>query len=146
MEPQVLIRMAMSRGVFRWSSARVLPCALLVACSSLPAQSLMQGSGPGAVPRIFNSDAAVLESQDVRKDLPCTVTSDKARVGFDLKFHAGYDVSVPLKELAGSENALTMIFRVTAQNRKDDPVYFTQKYSVPAIEEDAKGDAYLQGT
>ena len=62
----------------------------------------MQGSGPGSSVRIFNTDAAVLESQDVRKDLPCTVTPVKATVGFDLKFHAGYDVYVPLRELAGS--------------------------------------------
>jgi hypothetical protein len=95
--------------------------------------------------RIFNTDAAVLESQDVRKDLPCTVTPVKATVGFDLKFHAGYDVYVPLRELAGSENMLTMLFRVTSDNHKDDPVYFTQKYNVPSIEENAKGDAYLQG-
>jgi len=138
--------MAMSHGVFRLSNARFVPCALFLACSSLPGQTLMQGSGPAATVRIFNSDAAVLESQDVRKELPCTVTPDKPHVGFDLKFHTGYEVSIPLKELAGPENTLTMLFRVTPQNGKDDPAYFTQKYSVPAIEEDAKGDAYLQGT
>jgi hypothetical protein len=86
-----------------------------------------------------------LESQDVRKDLPCTVTPVKPALGFDLKFHVGYDVSVPLRDLAGTENTLTMLFRITPDNHKDDPVYFTQKYSVPSIEESAKGDAYLQG-
>jgi hypothetical protein len=127
------------------AGARVLPGVLLIACSALSAQTLIQGSGPASIVRIFNTDAAVLESQDARKDLPCTVTPVKPALGFDLKFHAGYEVNVPLRDLAGTENTLTMLFRITPDNHKDDPVYFTQKYSVPNIEDDAKGDAYLQG-
>jgi hypothetical protein len=38
-----------------------------------------------------------------------------------------------------------MIFRVTPSEHKDDPVYFSQRLSVPAIEEGAKGSAYLEG-
>ena len=128
------------------SGARTLSGVLVSACLTLPAQTLIQGSGPGASVRIFNTDAAVLESQEVRKDLPCTVTPVKASLGFDLKFHAGYEVNLPLKELAGSENTLTMLFRLTPEHRREDGVYFAQKYSVPTIEEGAKGDAYLQGT
>ena len=62
-----------------------------------------------------------------------------------MKFHAGYEVSIPLKELAGSDDLLTTIFRVTPENGKDDPVYFSQRISVPSIEPDAHGNAYLQG-
>lgn len=131
-------------SLFRFT-VRVLPCSLLALCGPLPAQVLMQGSGPAGIVRIFNSDSAVLESQEARKDIPCTVSPVKPVLGFDLKFHAGYEVTVPLKDLAGSENLLTMIFRVTPENHKDEPVYFIQKMSVPSIEEDAKGDAYLQG-
>jgi hypothetical protein len=122
-----------------------MPGVFVFLCSAASAQTLIQGSGPGATVRIFNTDAAVLESQEVRKDLPCTVTPVKASLGFDLKFHAGYEVNLPLREIAGSENSLTMLFRVTPDNHKDEPVFFTQKYSVPTIEENAKGDAYLQG-
>jgi len=106
----------------------------------------MQGSGPGGLVRIFNTDAAILETQDVRSDLPCTVTPMKPTLGFDLRFHAGYDVAIPLKELAGSDDLLTMIFRVIPWNHKDQPVYFSQRLSVPAIESDARGNAYLQGS
>ena len=126
------------------SQARLISCILLLA-AALPAQVLMQGSGPANAVRIFNTDSAILESQEPRKDLPCTVTPIKADLGFDLKFHSGYEVSIPLKDLAGAENLLTMIFRVTPSNRPDEPVYFSQHVSVPAIEENAKGDAYLQG-
>jgi hypothetical protein len=89
---------------------------------------------------------AVLEAGEPRKDLPCAVINNKPVLGFDLRYHVGYEVSVPLKELAGSENLLTILFRVTTDNHKDEPLYFTQRIRVPLIEDDAKGDAYLQGT
>jgi len=89
---------------------------------------------------------AVLETQDVRKDLPCTVEPVKPVLGFDLRFHAGYSVSLPLKEIAGPENQLTILFRVTPKARKDEPSYFVQYIPVPKIEENAKGDAELSGT
>jgi len=111
-----------------------------------PAQSLMPVSGPGGVVRLFSSDAAILESQESRKDIPCTVTPNKPVLGFDLRYHSGYEVTVPLKELAGSENLLTMVFRVTPQDRPDDPIYMSQHVGVPAITDDEKGPAYLQGS
>ncbi len=94
---------------------------------------------------IIGSDSAVLEAGEERSDLPCTVTPIKPLLGFDLKFHAGFEVSVPLRELAGSENLLTILFRVTSEDQQGAPVYFSQKIRVPSIEEDAKGDATLQG-
>jgi len=118
----------------------------LLAAFPLSAQVLMQGSGPGGTVRLFNTDAAILESQEVRKDLPCVVTPIKPQLGFDLKYHSGYEVSIPLRELAGSENLLTMIFRVTSDAHQQQPVYLSQRVSVPSIEENAKGDAYLQGS
>jgi hypothetical protein len=99
----------------------------------------------GSQIRIFSTDQAVLEEQEVRKDLACTVTPAKPTLGFDLRFHTGYDVSVPIKELAGNENLLTILFRVTAEGHKDDPVYFVQRVKVPMMEDDARGDAVLTG-
>jgi len=103
----------------------------------------MHGSGPAGLVRIFNTDAAILEAREERQDLPCDVTPVKPVLGLDLRFHSGYEVTVPLRELAGAENLLTMIFRVTPEN--GEPVYFSQRINVPSIEADAKGDAYLQG-
>jgi hypothetical protein len=118
---------------------------LALAAPVLVAQTLMQGSGPGGLVRIFNEDSAILEAQDPRKDLACVVNPIKPQLGFDMKFHAGYEISIPLRELSGSEDLLTTIFRVTPDNHKDEPVYFSHRISVPAIENDAHGDAYLQG-
>ena len=106
----------------------------------------MPVSGPGGSVQLFTSDAAILEAQEVRKDLACTVTPVKPSLGFDLKYHSGYEVSVPLKELAGSDNQLTMVFRVTPDGHPDEPVYFSEHITVPPIEEGASGPAYLTGT
>ncbi|MDX2150192.1 MAG: acetyltransferase [Bryobacteraceae bacterium] len=115
----------------------------LFSIAALQAQSLLQTSG--GAPRVFNTDLAVLEAQDPRSDLPCGVAPNKALLGFDLKFHAGYEVTIPMRELAGGENLLTILFRVTPENRKEEPIYFIHKVKVPEIEEEAKGEAYLQG-
>ncbi len=117
----------------------------LLPVGALKGQTTLPGSGPGGVVNIFNSDLAILEAQETRKDLPCNATPVKPALGFDLKFHSGYEVSVPLKELSGSQNLLTMIYRVIPANRRDEPVYMSQRVNVPAIEENAHGDAYLQG-
>ena len=130
----------------RVGQAALLVCATLLAGACLPAQSLMQTSGPGGSVRIFSSDAAILEARETRKDLACTVTPVKPQLGFDLKFHAGYDVSLPLKEVAGSDNLLTMVFRVAPDQKPDDAVYFSQRWNVPMIDADAGGNAVLSGT
>src|SRR5712692_6023618 len=110
---------------------------------TLGAQTLRSGVGGNL--RIMGSDMAVLEAQEVRKDIPCTVTPSKPVLGFDLRFHTGYDVTVPLRELAGSENMLTILMRVSPQKNRDEGVYFVQRVRVPLIEEDAKGEATLGG-
>lgn len=120
--------------------------AVLAGVAASHAQIQMQGSGPGGAVRIIATDSAVLEAKDPRKDLPCTVTPIKPYLGFDMRFHAGYEVSIPLRELAGAEDLLTIVFRVVPASKSDEPVYLSQRISVPAIEPEAKGDAYLQGT
>src|SRR5580704_12505133 len=113
-----------------FKSLTLLPCLAVLAAGLLPAQDLMQPSEPGGAVRLFGSDTAILEAQDTRKDLPCTLTPvTKPYLGFDMKFHAGYDVQVPLKELAGQENQLTMVFRVTPDGHADSPIFFKQHYS-----------------
>jgi hypothetical protein len=143
-EPMAMFNASFGCGCF--NNPPLLSCLAILAASCLPAQELMQPSEPGGVVRLLGSDMAMLEAQDTRKDLPCTVTPvTKPALGFDLKFHAGYDVQVPLKELAGEENQLTMVLRVTPDGHADSPVYFKQHYSVPAIDQNAGGPAYLQG-
>ena len=126
--------------------ATILACLTLLPFNFLSAQDLIAAGSPGGAVRLLPSDSAILESTENRKDLPCTVTPDKPVLGFDLKYHVAYEVSVPLKELAGSENQLTMVFRVTPENHPDDGVYFSQHTQVPAIDHDEGGPAYLDGS
>lgn len=120
--------------------------ALFTCATSAWAQKLMTASVPGATFHLFNSDMSALEAGDVRKDLPCEVNSAKAILGFDLRFHTGYEVTIPLRELSGQENMLTILFRVTPEDDTQHVTYFSQKVRVPVIEDGAKGDALLQGT
>jgi len=113
------------------------------ALAPCPGQSLVAPDGRHV--HIINTDMAVLEAQDVRKDLNCSVTPDKPVLGFDLRFHAGFTVDVPLKELAGSENHLTILFRVTPDAHKDTPTYLFEQYNVPSIDDNAGGNATLEG-
>src|SRR5687768_7496293 len=118
-----------------------LLCGLLTTASGIAHGQLIM-TGTGGMVRLFGTDQAILEVPEPRKDLPCTVNPTKtAQVGFDLKFHGGYEVSVPMKELAGQENLLTIIFRVTPTSSPGEPTYFIQRIKVPEIDDDSKGEA-----
>lgn len=110
------------------------------------AQSLLNNiADPLAAVNLLPGDAAVLEMEEVKKDLPCTVTSVKPLLGFDLRFHSGYEISIPLKELAGNGETLTVVFSVTSNTAKDNPRYFSQKFTVPVLPDDAGGKTLLEG-
>src|SRR5216684_176328 len=126
-------------------NGRLLIASFLVTAALANGQVIMLGSGPNSIVNIFNTDLAVLEAGETRKDLVWTVNPGKPILGFDLKFHAGYEVTIPLKDLAGSDNMLNILFRVAPQTHRDQPIYFAQHVRVPLLEDDAKGDAYLQG-
>jgi len=70
----------------------------------VPALAQSRLSGVGETVHLVNTDLAVLESQIPRKDLPCVVKPTETTLGFDLRFHTGYDVTIPLKELAGDDS------------------------------------------
>jgi hypothetical protein len=143
--PRMLSATSMLNSVKKRAALPALACLCVAAHSLLPAQTLMPATGPGGSVRLLTFDAAIFEAGEPRKDLPCTLNPVKPVLGFDLKFHSGYEVTVPLKELAGSDNMLTMVFRVTPAEHESEPVYFSQKIAVPEIEENAGGPAYLEG-
>jgi len=128
----------------RLAALRLPALVVLLPLSSL-AQMLLKPSQPGEVVNLMPSDMAILETADVRKDIPCTVIERKPELGFDLRFHSGFDVTVPLRELSGDGQVLTVVFRVYPRETPARPAYFVQHFTVPAIEEEAKGDATLQG-
>jgi hypothetical protein len=96
----------------------------------------------GRYPTLVPGDMAVLESAEIRKDLGCNVVPAKAQLGLDLKFHAGFNVEIPMRELVGPVNILSIIFRVSPQS--GDPLYFQERIHVPAITA-TQGTATLDG-
>jgi hypothetical protein len=121
---------------------------LLLAGGLSPAQVLLKPTQPGEPVILMPSDATILDAGQERKDLPCNVTQRKPELGFDLRFHGGFDVNLPLSELAGEGQLLTVVFRVTpvdANGHEGSAANFVQHFTVPAINDEAKGDASLQG-
>jgi hypothetical protein len=118
---------------------------LFILAGGLSGQVMMRGFGSDGVVRIHNTDLAIFEAKEPRRDLPCAVSPNRPILGFDLRFHATYEVAIPLRELAGKENLLTILFRVRSEARPNEPLYFMQRVRVPEIEEQARGDAYLHG-
>jgi len=117
---------------------------VLLILRAVSAQSFIPAT-LGTTPRLLPEDAAVLESRETRADLGCTVKPTVPRLGFDMRFHSGYEVSVPLAELIGHGNRLTTLFRVTPEEPRGDPAYFVQYWGVPAIPAETKGLADLRG-
>jgi hypothetical protein len=122
--------------------------AVLLACIPAfdPAFAQTPFTAPGGNPLLNGSDMAVLEDQENRKDLPCEVNPDKPDLGFDFRYHVKYDISVPLKEVSGTGNQLTILFRVSPKDHPNEATYFSQRIPVPRIEPDSKGEANLNGS
>jgi len=140
--------MILARSFHKPEPARVPAAACVLILSwSLPGVISAQVplTGVGTRVQLNNSDMAVLETQEVRKDLSCTVDPVKPTLGFDLRFHGGYEITLPMRDVAGNENLLSILVRVTPEDRKDEPSYFVQRISVPKLPEDARGDAVLGG-
>ena len=108
-------------------------------------QTLLPELRSGGTTRLRQTDFAVLERQQARNDLPCTVSGTKPELGWDFTFHTGYEVDVPLTYLVGDGNELTVLFRVVPQDRPDDPVYMVQRLHIPAVEEGSKGEGTFYG-
>src|SRR5260370_17355004 len=59
------------------------------------------------------TDMAVLASRERRADFSCQVTSDKPGLGFDLRFHSDYHLTVPLKVPGCVGCSFQILFRFT---------------------------------
>jgi hypothetical protein len=119
--------------------------AFLVLPQRVAAQRVIAPEHAGGIVHIFPSDLAVLDSGQARTDLSCSVTGPKPVLGFDLRFHIGYRATVPLVQLVGNGGELTVLFRIYPQGGEQEAKYFVQHFRVPPIEDNAKGDATLDG-
>src|SRR5215831_7084904 len=95
--------------------------------------------------RLHQTDIAVLESDEFRDDLPCKVTPEKPALRFDLRFHAYYSVSIPVKNLAPGGEQLPVWLRITPIADQANEVLMTDRFDVPDIPEGAKGWGSFSG-
>jgi hypothetical protein len=91
------------------------------------------------------TDMSVLASRERRADFSCHVTTDRPALGFDLRFHSDYRVTVPVKVLADVGGRLQTVIRVTPSANSEEPVYLVHRYSVPALQPGEKWEGALAG-
>jgi hypothetical protein len=133
------------RETIRGSVRTVALAAALSMCAHFAiGQTLMVGLPPDSGVHLVQTDVAVLEMQEPRRDIDCKVTPVRPYLGFDLRLHSGYNISIPLKDLSGNEGILTTVFRVTPE--RGAPVYFNQHIRLPAIRDEDGGAVDLEGT
>ena len=88
------------------------------------AQTLIKPAVAGDPVVLLPSDMATLESPAERKDLPCVVTPRKTELGFDLRFQAGYDVTIPLKGTGGGRRFSPSYSAFIPREIKEHSSYF----------------------
>ncbi len=108
-------------------------------------QKLMSEIKPGGTMRLDPTDLAVLERQELRNDLPCDVSPVKPELEWDFSFHAGFHAGLPMSQLVGGGNVLTILFRVVPEDQAVDPVYMFQRIQIPAVEKASKGEKSFYG-
>ena len=73
-------------------------------------QEIIQPATENGRVSLVSGDDALLESEESRSDLPCTVERPKPELGFDLRFHVGYVAKIDLSALVANRNDLKTIF------------------------------------
>ena len=96
-------------------------------------------------PRAEYDTLAELASDEHRVELPCQVAFDKPKLGFDLRFHSEYHLTLPLKAMADAGGWLQAAIRVTPARGSDHPVYLARRFVVPDVIPPRKGEASLSG-
>jgi hypothetical protein len=96
-------------------------------------------------PLIVYDALAKLAPSDPREELPCQVSFDKPHLGFDLRFHSEYRLTLPLKVVAYAGGWLLTAMRVTPTLESVDPVYLVRRFVVPDVLTRNRGEASLSG-
>ncbi len=125
----------------RWTCLLALAAAVGAASHG---QQLFEVS-PGSPLRFHPNDTAVLGSDDTRRDLECRLLPQKPRLGFDLKYTAGYVVRVPGRALDAAGDRLRVLFRIQEVDGTADPIHFRQDFHIAAHSADEGSEAAFSG-
>ena len=125
-----------------------LPGTLAVALMLLPTIATLSAPAQTRLSPEFDlhhTDLTVLASAERRADFSCQVTPDKPALGFDLRFHSDYRVTVPVKVLAEVGGWLETVIRVTPAAGSEESVYLVRRYSIPEFQQGIKGSGEMFG-
>jgi hypothetical protein len=142
-EQSVMIRRRWFTGipVRSWSAAKVLALLVVLAASMAAVESRSRRQADS---RLEYDDLARLAAYDPRAELPCEVTSDKPGLGFDLRFHSNYHVTVPVRALVDAGGWFQVAMRVTSTAENDQPVYLAHRFDIRNVpDEGNKEDVEL---
>ena len=81
------------------------------------------GSESEGIVRLLPIDSSVHGLRESRSDLLCVVKAVRAQLGFDLRFHSGCQVNIPLKELPAEGDLVAKIVHLSSESRKMQSVY-----------------------
>lgn len=112
----------------------------LVALATAPlfCQQLFD-SAPGRPLHFHSSDTAILSGSTNRRDIDCRVEPLRPRLGFDLKYTAGYAVHVPSEAVEEDGDHLRVLFRISPSG--GEPVHFRQDFPIPSRSPTGEGTA-----
>jgi hypothetical protein len=102
---------------------RVAGLALAI-CGGAPAQSLIEAGRIAEVRQAF-------ASPDTSARLHCSFTPERPALHYDLQFHTGYSIGIPLGQFSGSGREVTVLLRVTPEG--GDSVYLGRTEGLPKV-------------
>jgi hypothetical protein len=121
-------------------AAKMLVLLVVLAASMAAVESISRRQTD---PRLEYDDLASLASRGSRVELPCEVTPDKPGLGFDLRFHSDYHVTVPVRALVDAGGWLQVAVRFTATSENEQPVYLAHRFAIPKVPAGSKGEVEL---
>ncbi len=84
-----------------------------------------------------------MASREPRAELSCQVSPEKPSLGFDLRFHSDYHITIRAKALADAGGWLKVVTRVTPSTETEQPAYLVHRFAIPAVAMDSRGEVVL---
>ena len=127
----------------RWGG---LLATIVLAAAPAGAQDPLRLSRSPAVARLAEAERALLDSKEERQEIGCHVDVAKPFLGFDLSYHAVFQTRIRLKTLAAAGSRLRILMRVTPVQHPENQAFRIQRFAVPPIDSEARGEASLPGS
>lgn len=127
----------------RWGG---LLATIVLAAVPVQAQDPLRLSRSPAVARLAEAERGLLDSKEERQEIGCHVDVAKPFLGFDLSYHAVFQTRIGLKDLAYAGSRLRILMRVTPVQHPENQAFLIQRFAVPPIDSEARGEASLPGS